>query len=114
MAKVIKKVQKKALDENKESVIRDLTEVLEKVGFTVRTEKGSFKGGFCILKEQNLFLINKNLEQDKKISIIAKSIASFPINDIYIKPGIRELIENERADEDPEKSSEEPSEDKLF
>ncbi len=99
MAKLIKKVQKKPPDENKESIISELTEILEKIGFTVRVEKGSFKGGFCILNEQKLFLINKNLEQDKKISIIAQGIALIGADDIYIKPGIREIIENEKADD---------------
>ncbi|MFZ1320636.1 MAG: hypothetical protein WAT71_03690 [Ignavibacteria bacterium] len=110
MAKIIKKVQKKPLDENKESIIRELTEILEKIGFTVRTEKGTFKGGFCILNEQKLFLLNKNLEQDRKISIIAKSISDFEIDDIYIKPGIREIIENEKSGE----ISDEAADEKLF
>lgn len=110
MAKIIKKVHKKPLDENKESVIRDLTEILEKIGYTVRTEKGIFKGGFCILNEQKLFLLNKNLEQDRKISVLAKNIAVFGVDDIYIKPGIRELIENEM----PEKNANKNSDDKLF
>ncbi|MBS1519174.1 MAG: hypothetical protein JSS91_13900 [Bacteroidetes bacterium] len=99
MTKIIKKVQKKPVDENKETVIRELTEILEKIGFSVRIEKGSFKGGFCILNEQKLFLINKNLEQDKKISIIARSIAKQGVDDIYIKPGIREIIERENSEE---------------
>ena len=99
MAKIIKKVQKKPLDENKESVIRELTEILEKIGFTVRTEKGTFKGGFCILNEQKLFLLNKNLEQDRKINILVKNIAGIGVEGIFLKPNIRELVEKESGRE---------------
>ena len=75
MAKIIKKTVKPVNDEKKELMIEELIEVLDKLGYTVRIEKGIFKGGFCLLREQKLFLLNKNLEQDRKINILVKNIA---------------------------------------
>lgn len=93
MPKVIKKAAKISPDQKKDELIVELIQVINELGLTVRTEKGTFKGGFCLLREQKLFLLNKNLEQDKKIIILSRQISSMDIEGIYLKPNIRELIE---------------------
>jgi len=95
LSKVIKKSAPHVNDEKKETLIRELVEILDKLGFSVRIEKGSFKGGFCLLREQRIFLLNRNLEQDKKISILVKNIAGIGVEGLYLKPNIRELIDKE-------------------
>lgn len=95
--RVIKKAPVKELDENKELLIEELIEVFHKVNYTVRIEKGFFKGGFCLLREQKLFLLNKNLTQDKKISFLVKNLAEIGVDEIFLKPNIRELIDNEKG-----------------
>ncbi len=99
MPKVIKKSVKPVNDEKKDTLIEDLIEVLGKLDFSVRTEKGAFKGGFCLLRDQKLFLLNKNLEQDKKINILVKNIAGIGVEGIYLKPNIRELVDRESGNE---------------
>ncbi len=95
MTKIIKKNAKIPFDEKKDDLIEELIEILGKLGFSVRIEKGTFKGGFCLLREQKLFLLNKNIEQDKKISILARNIAGIGVEGIYLKPNIRELVDKE-------------------
>lgn len=95
MAKLIKKTPKAAFDDKKDKLIQDLIEVTGRLGFSVRIEKGVFKGGFCLLREQKIFLLNKNLEQDRKISILVKHIAETGTEGIYLKPNIREMVEKE-------------------
>lgn len=99
MSKVIKKSAKSVPDDKKDSLIEELIKVMETLGLDVRIEKGTFRGGYCLLREQKLFLMNKNLEQDKKISLLARNIAKLGTEGIYLRPNIRELIEKE----DPEK-----------
>lgn len=94
MARLIK-TTKIIHDEKKDVLIKELIEVLDKLGFSVRIEKGTFKGGFCLLKEEKIFLINKNLDQDKTISILVKNIAEIGVEGIYLKPNIRELVDKE-------------------
>ncbi|HMQ67541.1 MAG TPA: hypothetical protein PKA90_00540 [Ignavibacteria bacterium] len=98
MAKIIKKAVKPVNDSKKDILIDELTEVLDKLGYSVRIEKGVFRGGFCLLREQKLFLLNKNLDQDKKISILVKNIAGIGIEGIFLKPNIRELVEKETGE----------------
>ena len=85
MAKIIKKKAKPVNDSKKDTLIDELIE-------------GIFKGGFCLLREQKLFLLNKNLDQDKKISILVKNIAGIGIEGIFLKPNIRELVEKETGE----------------
>jgi hypothetical protein len=98
MSRIIKKNTKAVIDDKKELLIDDLVDVIEKLGFEVRIEKGTFKGGFCLLREQKVFLINKNLEQDKKINILARNISDIGAEGIYLKPNVRELVEKEELD----------------
>ncbi len=98
MSRIIKKNTKAVIDDKKELLIDDLVDVIEKLGFEVRIEKGTFKGGFCLLREQKVFLINKNLEQDKKINILARNISDIGAEGIYLKPNVRELVEREELD----------------
>ena len=95
MKHVIKKNKKKKPDEKKGGLINELVDIFVKLEFEVRIEKGMFKGGFCLLKTQRLFLLNKNLEQDKKITYLLRNLAVIGIDGVYVKPGIREMIENE-------------------
>ena len=95
MARVIRKIPFKPPDEKKEILIKELIEVYEQIGFKVRTEKGNFKGGFCLLREQKLLLLNRNLEQDKKIGFLLKNLSELNTEEVYLKPAIRELINNQ-------------------
>jgi hypothetical protein len=101
MAKqVIKKAPKKENDPAKEAIIKELVEVFTKLEFEVRIEKGRFKGGFCLLRTDRMFLLNKDLEQDKMISYLARNLGMIGIDKVFVKPNIRELIENEMVSDD--------------
>ncbi len=95
MSKVIKKAQNKSASEKQEIIIRELIELFSGIGYTVRTEKGLFTGGFCLLREQKLLLLNKNIEPAKKISFLARNLALLGTENIYIKPEIRNIIDKE-------------------
>jgi hypothetical protein len=95
MSKVIKKAVVKQIDEKQELIISELIEVFKNIGYEVRIEKGFFKGGFCLLREQQLFLLNKNIEPVKKISFLARNLSELGIENIFVKPEIREIIEKE-------------------
>ncbi len=94
MGRVIRKIRDKKIDEKKELLIKDLISLYEQLGFTARIEKGYFKDGFCLLRNQRILLLNKNLDQDKKIKFLIQNLTELPIDNIFIKPGLRELIEN--------------------
>lgn len=104
MKHIIKKAPKPKIDEKKEELIKDLIDVFDKMNFKVRIEKGMFKGGFCLLKEQRLFLLNKNIEQDKKINFLVQNLSLLGTEGIFLKPNVRELIENSQSPEENNES----------
>ncbi|MFA5404631.1 MAG: hypothetical protein WC358_06825 [Ignavibacteria bacterium] len=97
MSKVIKKAVVKQIDEKQELIVSELIDVFKNIGYDVRIEKGSFKGGFCLLREQKLFLLNKNIEPAKKIFFLARNLSELGIENIFVKPEIREIIEKESS-----------------
>jgi hypothetical protein len=78
-----------------EEIIEELQDVARQTGVTVRFEKGDFEGGFCVLREQRLVLINKRLMPSRKASLLALALQSIGLETIFLKPALRQYIEDE-------------------
>jgi len=80
-----------------EQILKELESLATSSGIAVRYEKGDFEGGFCVLKAERLIVVNKKLPPAKKASVLAQGVAEIGIEDRYLKPAIREFIEEELA-----------------
>ena len=78
-------------------LIRDLEELAQQLNLNVRHEKGDFEGGYCILKDQKVLVINKRLPDSRKASAMAQALAEYGIENIFVKPNLRTYIEDELA-----------------
>ncbi len=87
--------KRKAIDPQLKQTLNELEEVVQRLGYKVRYEKGNFEGGYCLLKESKLFVINSRKQIERKIAIIAKNLKELGIDEIFIKPGVRDIIEKE-------------------
>jgi hypothetical protein len=76
-----------------EEIIQDLRSVASQLGATVRFEKGDFKGGYCLLKESKVIVINKNANLQRKAMILSAALKELGVDEIYLNPKMRELIE---------------------
>jgi len=76
-----------------EEIIQDLRSVASQLGATVRFEKGDFKGGYCLLKESKVIVINKNANLQRKAVILSVALKELGVDEIYLNPKIRELID---------------------
>lgn len=82
-------------DKQIEGFIEDLKNIAKENGINVRFEKGDFKGGFCILKEAKLIVINKNFDLKRKAITLVRSIKEIGIdNTTYINPQLQKFIED--------------------
>ncbi len=79
------------------TLIKELEDLAAQLGIKVRYEKGNFEGGYCILKEQKILVVNKKLFDNRKTSILAQGIAEIGIDNVYVKPVVRRYIEDENA-----------------
>jgi hypothetical protein len=80
-----------------EELIAELEQLAAQLNVVVRYEKGDFEGGYCILKTDRVLLINKRLMSNKKASVFALALHEIGLDNIFIKPVVREFIEDEVA-----------------
>ena len=74
------------------SIYNELKELFEKLGYKLVLDKGSFNTGYCLLEDEKMIVINKNKPYENRIKILSKILSKIDTNNIYIKPKIRELI----------------------
>jgi len=76
-----------------EELIQELKSVALQLGAEVRFEKGDFKGGYCILKENKIIVVNKMATLQRKVMILSMALKELGVDDIYLSPKLREVIE---------------------
>jgi hypothetical protein len=76
-----------------EDIIEELKALVVQLGATVRFEKGDFKGGYCILKDKQIIIINKMANTQRKAIILATALKELGIDQMYLTPKIREVID---------------------
>ena len=80
-----------------EDLIQELQTAAAQIGITVRWERGDFEGGYCILRDQKLLLINKRLMPVRKAAVLATALNGIGLDNVYLKPAVREFVEDEAA-----------------
>ena len=76
-----------------EEIIQDLKLLASQLGAEVRFEKGDFKGGYCLLKESKVIVINKMANLQRKVMILSMALKELGIDQIYLTPRLREIID---------------------
>jgi hypothetical protein len=86
---------------NNELLLSELENLAGKLGIAIRyenvsSEESSGSGGLCRLKGEYVLIIHSQATVQEKIRIILEAVKPFPIGDVYVKPIIRELLEESR------------------
>ena len=76
-----------------ETILQDLKQIAQELGAKVRFERGDFKGGYCIVKEDKTIVINKLSTLQKKVMILTSALKDLGVDEKYLPPRIREIIE---------------------
>lgn len=77
-----------------EKLILELETLCEKTGYTIRKERGSFRGDQCVIEGDKLIVINKNKPPESQAGILAKVLKSADTEQIFIKPAVRKDLED--------------------
>ena len=80
-----------------EQILRELEELAKRSNVGIRYEKGDFEGGYCVLKAERMIVINRRLMVARRASVLARGLAEVGVDSVYLKPAIREFIEDELA-----------------
>ena len=76
-----------------EEQLSQLENIVSQLGIHLRYEKGDFQGGICRIGEERVLIVNRALQPQQKIAIIAAELAQIDLAGVFIVPAIRELIE---------------------
>jgi len=84
------------MDEN--SILTQLEELAENLAIEVRYEplkrEGAFSpGGLCQLKGEYIVILNSRAPLTEKIQTLAHAVRQFDLSQVYIRPGLREYLE---------------------
>lgn len=77
-------------------LLQELELVAEKLGIQTVYDTFQGRGGGCRVIEDRYIVINSRLADDVKAELFLKALSELPIDEIYIKPEIRELLEEAR------------------
>ncbi len=77
-------------------LLQELELVAEKLGIQTIYDTFEGKGGGCRVIDNRYVVINSRLADRVKAELFLKALSELPIDEIYIKPEIRELLEQAR------------------
>ena len=80
-----------------EELYENLKQLAERLEITVSEENLKRSGikvqsGFCKVRGNMLFIIDKKLKTHKKVDILAEFLSTMPHEKIYIVPAVRDLL----------------------
>ena len=83
---------------NDDLLLSQLEEVADRLGITIRyetltLEESSSPGGLCRIEGEYVLILDPQAPVREKVQVLIKALKGFPIDDIYVKPAIRDLIE---------------------
>jgi hypothetical protein len=82
------------------SIYEELLVIFSNSDITIRKDVLlKSKGGYCLLNDSKLLILNKNLPIESQARILANCIVQLNLlnSDLFITPAIREFIENEAS-----------------
>lgn len=90
-------------------VLDALTEIAGSFDVPVRHEKGNFRGGRCIVGGEELILLNKRHPPEVNVAILAQSLHDLPLDTVYVRPAVRQVLEAHRPTSDVSSADAPPS-----
>jgi hypothetical protein len=90
-------------------LINQLEELAGKLGIEIRYgnipgEESHRMGGLCRVNGKYVLIMHSRLTVKEKIGVITKTLKGFEMDDLYVIPVIRELIDKSKEPEREEKT----------
>lgn len=85
---------------NSERIRDEFEKLAERLGYTIRYEKGDFKGDACRIKEDRVIIINKALPARHQNYAFSRIFATEDLSSYSVLPVIRNMIEEVQRGEE--------------
>lgn len=83
---------------NQGEIVDYLAELSEKLGIEVRWEGLIGDGGICELRGKRILFVDRSLNLDTQVNVMTGALCEEPLDDVYILPEVRDLLEQARAE----------------
>ena len=75
-------------------ILREMENVADELGLDVRYESIYSRGGLCRIEARRCVILNKSSPLSEVILTLTEALSRFPLEDLFIHPQIRELLEH--------------------
>jgi hypothetical protein len=84
-----------------DAIVRDLEQAHVALGVRVRRERGAFRGGRCVVGEEEVLVLNRRHPPEAQLAILAESLRGLAVDQVFLRPAVRAALEEQwrRADE---------------
>ncbi len=89
---------KKSISKKKTQLLEDFLELGEKCNIKIIHDKGDFNGDNCLLFSNDTIVINKHKPLEQRLYVLAKCFSQINLDNVYIKPMLRDLINQAKTD----------------
>lgn len=76
-----------------EQLARAFEAAAQQLGVRVRRERGTFAGGLCVVEGETVIVLNRRHTADVHAAVLAASLRSLPVDQIYLRPAVRDALE---------------------
>ena len=78
----------------KEKLYIEFENLAEKLGLRIIKGRGDFQGGSCIIKNEQVIVVNKRKPLEQKLKTLASCFNKIDLNSVYVVPALRAYIED--------------------
>jgi|AP95_1055475.scaffolds.fasta_scaffold02518_8 hypothetical protein len=76
------------------ALLTELEDLAADLAVDIRFEELESAGGLCRYGGRTCLLVNRRLSVLERVDLISTELASLPLEDIFIRPRLRELLES--------------------
>ena len=88
----------KKKNKKNQQLLDDFIELSHKCNIKIIHDKEDFNGDACLLFTDNVVVINKHKPLEQRLHVLAKCFSKLNLDNVYIKPVLRELIDSMERD----------------
>ncbi len=74
-------------------ILEQLEALAEHHKIKVRYEKCKSRGGLCRVNDEQMIIVRRSLTVPEKVDVLSQALAALPLDDVYLKPEVRRLLE---------------------
>lgn len=80
-------------------LLQDLETLAGALNVEIRYDDLDRRGGLCRYAGKACLILQQGLSVPERIDLLARALARFPLDDVFIRPHVRELLEKQGAAE---------------